>query len=156
MSCRSASTSAWLRGRAEASVEGLETVIKVDQLWPTLERAYERHSVAALGKVVGQETVEALARQLAALHVPSSVDWAARFGLSPEPRRGHPVTGTPPAPSPGPIADGGHAAGQRPVCVACGRRVSDAVIAYCQTHAERFGGGIYCMDCQKRVSQAPS
>ena len=76
------------RGRAAASVEGLETVIKVDQLWPTLERAWDQHGVAVFGKVVSQETVETLARRLAALHVPASVDWAARFGLSPEPRRG--------------------------------------------------------------------
>ena len=144
------------RGRAAASVEGLETVIKVDQLWPTLERAWDEHGVAVFGKVVGQETVETLARRLAALHVPASVDWAARFGLSPEPRPAHPVASTPPATSPGPTAVRGPAAGQRPGCATCGRRVSDAVIAFCQAHAERFDGAIYCMDCQKRVGQAKS
>lgn len=144
------------RGRAAASVEGLETVIKVDQLWPTLERAWDEHGVAVFGKVVGQETVETLARRLAALHVPVSVDWAARFGLLPKPRRAQPGASTPPATSPGPTAVRGPAAGRRPVCAACGRRVSDAVIAYCQAYAERFGGATYCMDCQKRVGQAKS
>ena len=141
------------RGRAAASVEGLETVIKVDQLWPTLERAWDQHGVAVFGKVVGQETVEPLARQLVALHVPAKVDWAARFGLSSEPRPAHPVASTPPAPRPSPIAAQGPAAGRRPVCATCGRRVSDAVIAYCQAHAGRFGGAIFCMDCQKQAGQ---
>lgn len=144
------------KGRTDKHVEGLETVIKVDQLWPTIERAYNERSITALGKVVGQETVETLARRLAALHVPASVDWAARFGLLPKPRRAQPVASTPPATGPGPTAVRGPVAGQRPVCAACGRRVSDAVIAYCQAHAERFGGATYCMDCQKRVGQAKS
>ena len=144
------------RGRAAASLEGLETVIKVDQLWPTLERAWDKHGVGVIGKVISQETVETLARRLAALHVPASVDWAARFGLSPEPRRAHPVASAPPATSPSPLAVQGPAAGQRPACATCGRRVSDAVIAYCQAHEERFGGAIYCMDCQKRIGWANS
>jgi hypothetical protein len=144
------------RGRAAVSVEGLETVIKVDQLWPTLERAWDKHGVGVFGKVISQETVETLARRLAALHMPVSVDWAARFGLSPEPRRAHPVASTHPAANPSPTAVRGPAAGQRPVCATCGRRVSDAVIAYCQAHPERFGDAIYCMDCQKRIGQARS
>ena len=74
------------KGRTAERVEGLETVIKVDQLWPTIERAYNERNIAALGKVVGRETVETVARNLAALHVPTNVDWAARFGLSPQPR----------------------------------------------------------------------
>ncbi len=144
------------RGRAAGRVEGLETVIKVDQLWPKIERAYNQRSIAALPKVVGQETVETLARKLAAQHVPGRVDWSSRFGLPPEPR---PTTRRSPTTAPGtydvtqvptpPIRR--VVGGSRPVCAECGRRATDAVIAYCQAHAARFGGAIYCMDCQKRV-----
>ena len=144
------------RGRAAASVEGLETVIKVDQLWPTLERAWDEHGVAVFGKVVGQETVETLARRLAALHVPASVDWAARFGLSSESRYAPAGTAAPrttlnPIVVSAPVPR--TSAMPRPTCARCERRVSDAVIDYCETHAARFGGAVYCMDCQKRVGR---
>lgn len=134
-------------------------MIKVDQLRATIERAYDRHSLAAIGKVVSRETVETLARQLAALHVPARVDWAARFGLPPEPpppalaAAAPPPTARPdPTPARGPATDS--AAGPRPVCATCGRRVSATVVAYCQSNAARFGSAVYCIDCQKRVDRA--
>jgi len=141
-------------GRAAERVDGLDTVIKVDQVRATIERAYNRRSIAALGKVVSQETVESLARQLAALHVPAYVNWAARFGLPPEPRPAQALAATPPlglnpTAAQGPVPRS--SAGQRPACATCRRRVSDVVIEYCETHAARFGGAVYCMDCQKRV-----
>jgi hypothetical protein len=146
------------KGRTAERVEGLETVIKVDQLWPTIERAYNERNIAALGKVVGRETVETVARNLAALHVPTNVDWAARFGLSPQPRPAPAIGTTPRSTSHGPAAAQGPAhdrvAWQRPACATCGRRVSDAVITYCQTNAARFGGAVYCMDCQQQVGRA--
>lgn len=143
------------KGRAAERVAGIDTVIKVDQLRATIERAYDQRSIAALGKVVSQEKVEALARHLAALHVPASVDWAARFGLPPAAPQ---LAATPGTSRLDPVAASGPAsgptAGQRPVCASCGRGVSDAVIAFCQTHAARFGGATYCMDCQKQVGPA--
>jgi len=146
------------KGRTAERVEGLETVIKVDQLWPTIERAYNERNIAALGKVVGRETVETVARNLAALHVPTNVDWAARFGLSPQARPAPAIGTTPRSTSHGPAAAQGPAhdrvAWQRPACATCGRRVSDAVITYCQTNAARFGGAVYCMDCQQQVGRA--
>jgi hypothetical protein len=146
------------KGRTDKHVEGLETVIKVDQLWTTMERAYNERSITALGKVVGQETVETFARHLAALHVPARADWAARFGLSPEPRPAHASRATPsttvhrPITVQRPVAD--PAGGPRPACAKCGRHVSEAVIAYCQAYAARFGGDVYCMACQQLVGQA--
>ena len=123
------------RGRAAAAVQGLETVVKVEQFAATVGKAWDERGVAALGKVVGQETVEALARQLAALHRPVDVNWAARFGLS----------AVPPLSAPAAVA---RQASGRPVCASCGRGVSDAVIAYCEAHGARFGGAVYCMACQ--------
>jgi hypothetical protein len=146
------------KGRAAERVDGLETVIKVDQLWPTIERAYNQRGVGVLGKVVGRETIETLARQLAALHAPAHVDWAARFGLPQEPRSAQAPATTPPPMGLDRIVDlapvPGSSTGQRPICATCGRGVSDAVIAYCETHASRFGGTVYCMDCQKRFGRA--
>jgi hypothetical protein len=146
------------RGRAAEHVEGLDAVIKVDQLRARLKLADDQRSLATIRKVVGQDTVETFARQLAALHVPASVDWTARFGfpLEPQPAQaiGAPLLQADRSPTATRQPPTGSSAGQRPVCAQCGRRVSDAVIAHCQTHAERFGGAIYCMDCQPRVGRA--
>jgi hypothetical protein len=147
------------KGRAAERVDGLESVIKVDQLWPTIERAYKQRGPAAFRKVVGQVTVETLARQLVTRHVPAQVDWAARFGLPPEARYA-PVGTAAPRMTLNPIVVSAPvpmtSAMPRPTCARCERRVSDAVIAYCLTRVAQFRGAIYCMDCQDRVVRARS
>jgi Nuclease-related domain len=146
------------KGKAAAGVDGLDSVIKVEKLWPTIERAYNQHSAAAIGKLVGQETVETLARRLIALHAPARVDWAAKFGLpvAPPPIRAFEVTS--PRPTPQPTPTPGSPPTVAPVgpvtCASCGRRISQAVVTYCQAHAARFRGAIYSMDCQKGFGRA--
>jgi hypothetical protein len=65
----------------------LDSVVKVDQFRSyLLDRDFPDRQLL---KLVGSDTLEALGRQLVALHRPAKVDWAARFGLvtvaSPEP-----------------------------------------------------------------------
>lgn len=36
-----------------------------------------------------------------------------------------------------------------PRCAACGREVSERVVAYCRAHTDRFGGQTYCYDHQR-------
>jgi hypothetical protein len=93
---------------------------------PALWRAYEQRALAAVGKLVRAETVEELARGLAALHRPVMVDWAARFGLPP-------------------------ASATQSTCGSCGRVVSAGVATYCRDHPRWFGGGVFCMPCQRTV-----
>lgn len=66
---------------AQARVDGLDTVIKADQLAATINRDLDTRNLAAIAKVVSAETVQRIGRELAALHRPMTVDWAARFGL---------------------------------------------------------------------------
>ena len=66
---------------AQARVEGLDTVIQADQLAATINRDRDTRTLAAIAKVVSAETVQRIGRELAALHRPMTVDWAARFGL---------------------------------------------------------------------------
>ena len=40
------------------------------------------------------------------------------------------------------------------VCVTCGRQTSHGVASFCLSDAPRFGGLVYCMDCQKKVPKA--
>jgi restriction system protein len=41
-------------------------------------------------------------------------------------------------------------------CVACGAAVSEKVRAYCEQHAERFGGRIYCFKHQRGARAVPA
>jgi hypothetical protein len=124
---------------ARSRIPGLESVIKVDQLKPMLDKDLDDKGVTAFRRLVSASTIEALARQLAALHRPASPDWAARFGLpasAPEPAV---VEAPAPAPS------------RRASCESCARRVSQAVVEFCQARSELFGGRTLCMDCQRKA-----
>lgn len=72
------------RGFLSSQVDGLESVIKSEQLVATIDLSLRKKDLAdALLSFVGRDTVEDLARQLASLHKPVTIDWAARFGLPP-------------------------------------------------------------------------
>lgn len=118
-------------------IEGIETVIKAEKLRSFIEATFDDRAVRLVGRAIGQDTLEALARELAALHRPSHVDWAARFGLVP-------------APADRPSSDGPKPAGQ---CASCGGPVSAAEAYYCRNvKRERFGGKVYCRACQQKVA----
>jgi hypothetical protein len=124
-----------------ARVEGLDRVIKVDQLKMLMDKDWDSRGLADFRRIVGKGEIERLARQLVALHRPASVDWSARFGLPREaPEVPKPAPSTPPASS---SAAGG--------CEACGKRVSQAVIDFCRDRGEVFGNRILCMDCQRKA-----
>jgi nuclease-like protein len=124
-----------------ARVEGLDSVIKIDQLKTLLDRDLDSKGVATLRRFVGKGEIERIARQLVALHRPASTDWSAKLGVAAE--------------SPAPAdASGGPTVGpasQHAVCKGCGKRVSEAVIEFSQARAEVFGNRILCMDCQRKA-----
>ncbi len=124
---------------ARASVEGLETVIKVEQLERTIDRSFdERNPFRLLPKIVSVETISQLGRQLVALHRPAPIDVAGRFGLGPEAV----------SPSTQPAAAPASAAER---CASCDKPVSPKVAAYSRDHADLFGGRVLCFDCQRRT-----
>lgn len=88
--------------RPKARIDGLDRLIKTDQLRPLIEKTISEASAAgallSLSKVVSQETMEDLARQLARLHQPITFDWAAKFGL-PAHQQPQPRPQTAPAPA---------------------------------------------------------
>ncbi len=71
--------------RPKTQINGLDRVIKSDQLRDLIERSIDKESAAAslmsLGKVISSETLEDVANQIARLHKPITFDWAAKFGL---------------------------------------------------------------------------
>ena len=130
---------------AAARVDGLDTVIKVDQLATTIGKQVDEtgalSTLGSLARLVSMETLEDIGRQLVALHRPSQVDWAARFGLSSAPA-------VPPV-AVSLAATAASPATSRP-CSSCGSSVSPKVAAYCEANTQRFGGLIICWDCQRR------
>jgi len=116
------------KGKAAERVDGLASVVKVERLFATIEGSLDERSVTAVAKIVGTDTLERFTRDLAALHVPMQMDWAARFGLpaAPPPSVAAAAAATPSVePEPGLPANQGRE--QRPVCASCGRRLSDMV-----------------------------
>lgn len=129
---------------AQSRVDGLDSVTKIDQFATTIEKMIDDGSaVRALGslsRVVSSKTVQDIGWQLVALHKPSHVDWAARFGLGP-------VSGLSQAvESPG-VSAATPAPG--PSCASCGSPVSVKVVAFCEANAQRLGGRVLCFNCQR-------
>ena len=131
---------------AQALVEGLDTVIKVDRWAMTINQDLETRSLGVIAKVVSEGTVQRIGRELAALHRPMTIDWAARFGLPPVP--------VPPgAPARVALPDPTRAT-RDAACASCGLPVSQVAIDYCRANAARFGGQVLCYRCQRRSGKS--
>jgi hypothetical protein len=130
-----------------ARVEGLDMVIKVDQLMQVISAASEARGLKVAPRIVGTDTIERVARQLVALHRPLSVDWAARFGVGATPAAA-PILE--PSPTKATEPDQVSVA----ACHSCGRGVSAKVVQYCVDQADRFAGRILCYTCQRQVRRA--
>jgi hypothetical protein len=128
---------------ARARVDGLDSVIKVDQLASVLDKDWNSKGIVNLGRVVGKGEIESIARALVALHRPTSTDWQAKFGLPSEP------TPTPKSLEP-PSAN---ATPAQAACQACGKRISQTVVEFCEARADIFGDRILCMDCQRKARE---
>ncbi len=148
--------------RPATPVDGLDCVIKNDQLIQTIEkRMDESNPLTFLSRVLASDTIEVLAREVAALHKPLSIDWHAKFGL--------PVLNALPSSEPAPAQQAVEASvnellettteaspakeRKKLVCDFCEDAVSYSVAKFCWFNKPRFGGKIYCMDCQKQVEK---
>lgn len=129
--------------KARDAIDGLDTVIKVEQLVQTINRSIDtRNPLSLVAKLVGKDTVHDLGRQLVGLHKPATFDWAAKFGLPSEPA----------AMASTPVADQTLPA----TCADCGKGVSAKVVAFAMQHADRFSGAIVCYDCQRLPARRAS
>lgn len=143
---------------AASRVDGLDRVVKADQLMAMIDRMVDERfqkldfvAVATLAKAVSAETIGRVGVQLAALHRPGSVDWAARFGLGAEVRDPSRATAARAPASDSHVPSNTLRQRRQAECASCGASVSSAVVAYCRAHSARFGGRVLCMTCQKRT-----
>lgn len=123
---------------ARGAIDGLSSVIKVEQLVERIERTFdERNALVALARAVSvsADDLVRLGEQFVALHRPAPIDGPERFGLPPS------------AVSAGPKVASA-VAGTQHRCASCGAVVPDKVAQYSLDHPEKFGGEVFCWDCQ--------
>lgn len=134
------------RPRRGHEVDGLDQVIKAEQLKSRVLNAIDRSSPARILRAMGTDGLEAFAHSLAGLHRPAGhADWQAQLGI--EGVAMQPDVGTraivPARPASSELTN--------LPCTSCRRMVSFAEAKWCRLHRERFGGRLYCRTCQAGV-----
>ncbi len=124
--------------RPRKAFDGVDSIVKADQFFTSLTND---ESIGKLVKAVTPETLEGVARQIAALHSPVQVDWAAKFGICED---------SAPVASGEPRAVEG-SADSRYRCAGCTMPVAMKVARFCWFNKSRFGGKVYCRECQKTI-----
>ena len=153
--------------RPKAKVEDVESIIKNDQFRSLIDRAIDGdNNPLTMAKMIGSNTLETLARAIAAQHKPVEFRWAAKFGFaetSLEEAPGPVATAAatpPPLPSPGVAADreadrapvaaeGVKKPKKKLICGKCQAPVELKVARFCWFNKARFGENIYCRECQQ-------
>lgn len=151
-------------GRPKAKIDGLDCIIKNDQLKTRIDKEIDANNNPLLAvRLIGSDTLEDFARRLAAAHNSASSDWFGRFGLpvsAPEVVKPVPPAEPEPARSLN-QPDWGNtkaadedASGEKKsklACATCGTIVAYNVAKFCWFNKPRFGGNVYCVDCQKAI-----
>lgn len=153
--------------RPKVKISGMEAIIKNDQVFKYIDKELDQsNNPLLMAKIVGQDTLLALAHDIAKLHKPIVFDWEAKFGLSKElpvmpETKPEPTFDGPKAECPVPtleaqkaVAEQDQKPKQKLICHSCGASVAYNVAKFCWFNKPRFGGNVYCMDCQKTVSAA--
>jgi hypothetical protein len=68
--------------RPDVKIDGIECVIKNDQFFKHIDKAADENGIFSTAKIIGSDTLESVATQIAQLHKPIQFDWLAKFGLS--------------------------------------------------------------------------
>ena len=147
--------------RPKVKIAGIDTIIKNDQFKNKIDQSIESdNNPLGLAKLISGETLEQFARQLVAIHRPISINWHAKFGFPKESpvnqpakqvevhieqtKPGHVVT----EPKIEATTDKPK---QKLICHLCNEPVPYAVAKFCWFNKPKFGGNLYCMECQQKV-----
>jgi len=132
-------------GRPKRKINGIDEVIKAEQLKTRLFDEFDRSPEWKLATVIGKEGLAAFARDLAALHRPIQFDWAAKLGLpaTPSPAPAAPPTAGPsPPPRPDRTRKPWFVKFEGP-CSRCGRTLMKGTEAVWSSPQRRM----FCLDC---------
>lgn len=162
--------------RPKAKSKDLDCIIKNDQLFKTVNKYVEDKNVNPLliARIVSQETLESLGREICGLHKPILFNWSARFGLPEYPAEILKLSSIPTqspveelhhssqpqsisivtteCPSKNPTKpEGSEKSRNKLICNSCGKPITYNVAKFCWFNKARFGENLYCMDCQKKI-----
>ncbi len=148
--------------RPKATIDGLESIIKNDQFKARIDKAIDDdNNPLGIAKLIASDTLEDFARRLAALHRPIEFNWHAKFGLAKNPAAQLPApsansdTVMPSLRRKSKVESVDTVAEEKPrqklICNACGSSITYTVAKFCWFNKPKFGGNIFCMECQKKV-----
>jgi hypothetical protein len=133
--------------RPDRQLFNSDMVIKSDELFRQIEADFDSAStpslIGGLAKIVSRETLMDLAQRLVSYHRPATIDYYAKFGVTPVQA---PLQAAVPEVKKESVEAQPHS---RYFCFKCKRSITPRVAAYCFEHKQRFGGKAYCFDCQK-------
>jgi hypothetical protein len=137
-------------GRPRRKVAGIDEVIKAEQLKTRLFDEFDKAPDWKVATVIGKEGLAAFARELAALHRPIQVDWAARFRLPGTPS---PLPASPPIARPSPPRRSAQPTNPWFVkfdgpCSRCGRTLTKGTEAVWSSRRR----WMLCLDCARTLS----
>lgn len=147
--------------RPEGKIDGIEAIIKNDQIFKHINKRSKPSLL--MTKIIGRGTLEKLARQIASQHKPIQFNWAAKFGLAaaaPAPVKVVPQVAQPASEAPvqTPMSEVTKATPaedltprQQFACHSCGKSVTYKVAKFCSFNKLKFGGNVFCIECQRRV-----
>ncbi len=140
--------------RPKAKIVGLDAIIKNDMLFKTIARSVDDSNPLIMAKIVGRDTLEGFAKDIAKLHKPIEFNWYAKFGLAERPQSTAqavpPVKVAPVTQAAEPVDE--PKAKQKLVCHSCSEAVPYNVAKFCWFNKPKFDGKIFCIECQKKVS----
>jgi len=155
--------------RPKKKIDGFDVIVKNDQLFKTIDKAVDDNNPLSIAKLVGQDTLKDLAEKIVEFHRPIQFNWEAKFGLS-DSWQSSPITqidqhanlqtvnpDTAKTLKParkeviGKSSDDSQNPRQKLECHSCGVSVGYNVAKFCWFNKPKFGGKIYCMDCQKKI-----
>lgn len=131
--------------RPNKKIYDTSNVIPADQIVKHWNMAHDEANpidvFASVAKTVSVDTVQKIGHELAALHRPIEINYAAKFGIQVEPSPREADTPTKAA-APAPAAQ----------CFQCDAPVERKVVTFClRFNKKRFGGNVYCQDCQPSI-----
>jgi hypothetical protein len=126
--------------RPKNKIDGIDDIIKNENFSKNINKYFdENNSPLILTKVISQETLETVANDIVKLHKPIKFNWVAKFGLF----NCEQIKNLDQTPQETPKM------AQSFFCFSCRKAVSDTVAKFCWNNKSRFGGKVYCMECQK-------
>jgi hypothetical protein len=144
--------------RPKVRIPGIENIIKNDQFKNKIDQSIEAdNNPLGLAKLISSDTLEQFARELAGIHKPMVTNWHAKFGVS-DFQPTQPMLDkasikaelTEVNHSDKSIVDTSDKTKKKLICFECNVPLPYAVAKFCWFNKSRFGGNLFCKECQTK------